>query len=161
MSEKPARSPEGIEIERKFLLRRLPPVLRPDAVLELEQGYLPGERLVERVRRVRDREGERFFRTVKGAMGLARVEIEEEASRELFAALWPLTLGRRVRKRRYKVRAGELVWELDFFLDRELVLAEVELPSEDTPVPIPEWLRPCLVREVTGNPEYQNSNLAD
>jgi CYTH domain-containing protein len=36
----------------------------------------------------------------------------------------------------------------------------VELPSEDTVAEPPVWLRPVVVREVTGEPEYVNQNLA-
>ena len=61
---------------------------------------------------------------------------------------------------RHKVTEGERVWEIDAFTDRELFLAEVELPTEDTEVEIPEWLQPVLDREVTGEDEYVNLNLA-
>ena len=54
--------------------------------------------------------------------------------------MWPLTLGRRLRKRRHAVPEGGLTWEIDQFLDRDLVLAEVELPSAETPVTVPKWL---------------------
>jgi adenylate cyclase len=74
--------------------------------------------------------------------------------------LWPLTEGRRVRKRRHRVREGERQWEIDEFLDRDLFLAEVELPSTDAPVELPDWLRPHVVREVTTEDEYKNENLA-
>ena len=53
-----------------------------------------------------------------------------------------------------------LTWEIDEFVDRELVLAEVELKSADEPIQPPEWLRPYLVREVTGEDAYVNLNLA-
>ena len=92
--------------------------------------------------------------------GLARVELEDETDAALFDRLWPLTEGRRVRKRRYRVREGERVWEIDQFLDRELVLAEVELPSVEAAVELPAWLRPHVVREVTEEAEYKNENLA-
>jgi CYTH domain-containing protein len=89
-----------------------------------------------------------------------RTEIEEETTPELFARLWPATRGRRVRKNRHVVAAGGLAWEIDFFLDRDLVLAEVELPSVDTPAEPPDWLRPYVVREVTLETAYLNSRLA-
>jgi CYTH domain-containing protein len=91
---------------------------------------------------------------------VSRLELEEETSRELFERIWPLTAGRRLVKRRYRVRADELTWEIDQFLDRDLVLAEVELPAADTPVEPPAWLSPYLVREVTDEAEYTNLRLA-
>lgn len=155
-----ARAHGDVEIERKFLLRGLPPEASRAPAREIEQGYLPGERLVERLRRVRDGERLRHYRTVKLGEGVTRTEVEEETEAELFERLWPLTEGRRVTKRRYRARDGDLLWEVDEFLDRELVLAEVELPSESTPAEPPEWLRSYVVREVTGEPEYVNARLA-
>jgi CYTH domain-containing protein len=53
-----------------------------------------------------------------------------------------------------------MVWEIDEFTDRDLVLAEVELPSEGVvPVP-PDWLQPYIVSEVTEDPAYLNITLA-
>lgn len=149
------------EIERKYLLRKMPALDGLHAEpRQIEQGYLPGERLAERVRRVKTPEGTQWFRTVKLGAGVSRIEVEEETTERIFRALWRLTKGRRVRKRRYAVKDGDLVWEIDHFRDRRLVLAEVELPAEDTPVEVPDWLRAVLVREVTGDPAYVNLNLA-
>jgi CHAD domain-containing protein/CYTH domain-containing protein len=156
-----ARASVGREIERKYLLNGLPPEAGAVEPVEIEQGWLPGERLVERVRRLRWNGSEAWFRTVKAGTGLERLELEEATPPDVFEGLWPLTDGRRVRKRRYRVPAGELVWEIDEFLDRKLVLAEVELATADTPVVPPDWLQPYLVREVTGEPEFENRQLAE
>jgi CHAD domain-containing protein/CYTH domain-containing protein len=155
-----ARAAAGREIERKYLLKALPAETATVEPIEIEQGWLPGERLVERVRRLRWNGSESWFRTVKAGTGLDRLEVEEATSAEVFDGIWPLTSGRRVRKRRYRIPAGDLVWEIDQFLDRDLVLAEVELATVDTPVVPPEWLQPYLVREVTGEAEYENRHLA-
>jgi CYTH domain-containing protein len=132
----------------------------PARIREIDQGYLPGSRLIERVRRVRDGEAERFYRTVKLGAGLVRTEVEEECTRDLFDALWPLTEGRRVRKRRHVVEDGSWRWELDEFTDRALVLAEIELPSADLTSESPAWLLSVMEREVTDDPAYVNANLA-
>ncbi|MBC7896660.1 MAG: CHAD domain-containing protein [Cytophagaceae bacterium] len=150
----------GVEIERKYLLAALPSPLPPGEAWEIEQGYLPGERLVERLRHVRTPEGERWFRTMKSGRGVARIELEEETTREVFEAMWPLTLGKRVTKRRLRIPAGALLWEIDAFTDRDLVLAEVELRQSDEVVEIPPWLAPQVVREVTSEAGYVNANLA-
>ena len=149
------------EIERKFLLRHMPTLPEHAVRTEIAQGYLPGERLQERVRRVR-RAGQpaRYYRTVKLGSGLSRTEVEEEADESTFRRLWPLTKGRRIRKLRFKVPEGDLVWEIDRFRGRRLVLAEIELPSEDHDVQIPGWLRDSIDRDVTGEDEYVNVNLA-
>lgn len=152
---------DDTEIERKFLLRGMPRL--PDGAVrtEIVQGWLPGARLQERVRRVR-RSGEppRYYRTVKLGTGIRRTEVEEEADEGTFRRLWRLTKGRRIRKRRYRVEDGGLTWEIDRFRGRRLVLAEVELPSEDHAVELPAWLRDHVVRDVTGEDAYVNVNLA-
>ena len=148
------------EIERKYLLKALPPRAGALPAQEIEQGWLPGERLRERLRRVKGPDGERYFRTVKLGAGMQRLEIEEETTAELFDALWPHTEGCRVRKRRYRVAEGALTWEIDQFVDRDLVLAEVELPDTTIAVEPPQWLRRYAVREVTADPAYLNLNLA-
>lgn len=152
---------EDREIERKFLLKGMPRLPRGAVRTDLAQGYLPGARLQERVRRVRRRgEPVRYYRTVKLGSGISRVEVEEEADEAVFRRLWPLTRGRRIRKLRFRVPDGELTWEIDRFRGRDLVLAEVELPSEDHHVVLPDWLRDHVVRDVTGEDEYVNVNLA-
>jgi CYTH domain-containing protein len=150
----------AVEVERKYLLRAVPPVARKMHAQEIEQGWLPGKRLRERLRRIRDADGERFYRTIKLGAGIQRLEIEEETTAELFGALWPLTEGCRVRKRRHQVREGALTWEIDRFQDRNLVLVEVELTEADMKVELPAWLKPYVVREVTADPAFQNLNLA-
>ena len=157
-----ASTSRGTEIERKYLLRELP-ILPDDAtVVDIEQGYIPGTEVFERLRRVRSADGGviRHARTVKLGSGLVRTEIEEEISPELFAQMWPLTEGKRIRKRRYAARGERHTWEIDEFLDRELVLAEVELSTADEEAALPAWLEAVVVRDVTGEREYQNATLA-
>jgi CHAD domain-containing protein/CYTH domain-containing protein len=148
------------EIERKYLLTGLPPYPRNTRRLLIDQGWIPGEQLQERLRRVRGGGSIRYFRTVKLGRGIRRVEVEEETTPEVFRRLWGLTVGRRVRKRRFILEEDGHTWEIDQFLDRELVLAEVELPSAETPVALPPWLQPLVVREVTGEDAFVNVNLA-
>ncbi len=155
-----ARAGGRIENERKFLLTGLPPRAEDAPALEIVQGWLPGERIQERIRRVAGAEGERYWRGLKQGAGPQRLEAEEEITREVFETLWPLTEGRRISKRRRKIEEGRLTWEIDDFDGRDLVLAEVELPPEDVAATIPEWLRPLVVHDVTDDPAYLNHNLA-
>jgi CYTH domain-containing protein len=97
---------------------------------------------------------------VKSGAGLWRLELEEETTREVFTRIWPLTAGHRVQKLRYPVRENGTTWEIDQFTDRDLVLAEIELPSPGATVTLPPWLEPHVVRDVTGDPAYSNSRLA-
>lgn len=155
-----AASAPPVEIERKWLLSALPPraaEVEPDV---LAQGYLPGAELVERVRSITRGDDVTWVRTVKLGTGHARIEVEEETPSWIGVPLFALTRGKRVVKRRHTVPEGALAWEIDCFTDRELVLAELELPAVDTPVTIPEWLAPYVVREVTGEREFTNWHLA-
>jgi CHAD domain-containing protein/CYTH domain-containing protein len=159
--DKPAAD-DGVpqEIERKYLLSALPPRARDVQPLQIDQGWLPGEQLRERLRRTRDGAGERFYRTVKVGRGVVRVELDEETTAELWGALWAHTAARRISKRRYPVPDGALTWEIDEFVDRNLVVAEIELPHADATAPLPDWLAPYVVREVTDEPGFTNFELA-
>lgn len=148
------------EIERKYLLRGVPARATAAPVADIEQGYLPGTRLIERVRRIRAGCTTRYYRTVKLGTGVERIQVEEETTREVFDVLWTLTAGKRIRKRRYTVSTPDGDWEIDDFIDRPLVLAEIELPRADIPVEIPGWLAPVVEREVTEEPGFTNYELA-
>jgi CYTH domain-containing protein len=159
-----------LEIERVFLLDRMP-TLPPGAIaLQIEQGYLPDESndaaglehvREGRIRRITKPDGSvSCVHTIKRGVGRVRTEIEQPMSLEQFQQLWPRTRGRRIVKMRHKVAQGDRVWEIDEFRDLPLVLAEVELPRADAEVKLPPWLSPHVVREVTDEPEYRNFALA-
>ena len=154
-----------VEIERKFLLTEMPeldslPANVECERLEVEQGWLPGERIRERLRRTIRPSGTDYTRTLKFGSGLVRQEVEEAMSIDLFESMWPLTQGRRVRKIRWVIRQDGKVWELDEFIDRDLVLLEVELSDVHEQVTLPSWATPLIDREVTDEPEYTNHQLA-
>ena len=157
MSEFDASKPET-EIERKFLVGRLPDAGIPAAPTSIDQGYLTTESgdLEVRLRR----KGDRYYQTIKQGRGLSRVQTEVALSRQQFDAMWPHTEGRRVVKRRHEIPYGPHVIELDVFGGslEGLVIAEVEFDSvararEFDP---PEWFG----EEVTDDARYQNRNLA-
>lgn len=150
----------GLEIERKYLLRGLPALPAGAAAFEVEQGWLPGEHLQERLRRVRQGDEVRCWRTLKLGRGLTRVEVEEACPPDLFERLWPLTEGLRVTKVRHVVAEGAHTFEIDAFQDRDLVLLEVELQDPDEHVELPAWLAEQVVREVTDEDAYVNRRLA-
>ncbi len=157
-----------LEIERTYLLAGLPPLPERAVAVRIEQGYLPeadagagGDVIEGRLRRAVGRGGKAVCtHTVKTGQGLVRREVEREVSAEEFEALWPRTAGRRLSKTRYLVAEGDLVWEIDDFDELNVVLADIELPSPDTEFAIPDWLTPHIVRDVTEEPAYRNSNLA-
>ena len=156
-----AASALPMEIERKFLLRAAPPEIAGVDPIRIDQGWLPGTVLRERLRRSTHADGRTTLtRTVKAGPLGARVELEETTTVALFEALWPHTEQARIRKLRYPVLEGRFVWEIDVFSDRDLVLAEVELTQAADMPPIPEWLAPYVIRDVTDDLTYTNSVMA-
>lgn len=146
------------EIERKFLVTTPPDGLDACDHARIDQGYLtaPAAETSIRLRRY----GRRHLLTAKRGAGLRRREVEVEIDAAQFAALWPLTEGRRLVKTRYRLPHGAHTLELDVFhgaLDG-LVLAEVEFADEaaaEAFVP-PAWLGP----DVTDDLRYTNAQLA-
>ena len=143
------------EIERKFLVNGNAWRTLAQGVL-YRQGYLSSAK--ERTVRVRTA-GEKGFLTVKGITnGVTRSEFEYEIpfadADEMLSGLAEKPL---IEKRRFKIPAGSLVWEIDEFLGENagLIVAEIELPDEDALFERPDWLG----REVSNDPRYFNSNL--
>ena len=167
------------EIERVYLLRALPTPLPHGEVWRIDQGYLPLQsqvidgnshdsgapipphQLEGRLRRITHSDGSvEHIHTIKSGVGLVRQETERSIDAETFAREWPRTVGRRLEKVRTRISVGDRVWEIDQFTHIPLVLAECELPSTDTPLDIPDWLAPFIVREVTEEPAFRNAELA-
>ncbi|MGB0646087.1 MAG: hypothetical protein ACPGQS_02870 [Bradymonadia bacterium] len=150
------------EVERKYLLHRMPDLehMAVTAVWEIEQGYIPGTSITERVRRAKRDGLVKCTRTVKLGKGVKRIELEDEIDETLFAQLWPSTESQRVTKRRYVVSQDGHEWELDEFVDRDLVLLEIELTHEDQIVSMPDAFRAVLSREVTDDKSFTNWALS-
>lgn len=147
----------GIEIERKFLVdtRKFAEV-SPKSSRTMRQGYLnrtPGRTVRVRV------EGTEARLTVKGAAtGLVRPEFEYSIPLEDAESLFALCDGPLVEKVRHLVDYAGLTWEVDVFSgdNSGLVVAELELDSEEQTFEMPPWVG----REVTGEVRYHNSHLA-
>jgi adenylate cyclase len=144
------------EIERKFLIRD-PGIVDSLAGERLTQGYLSHDKnATVRVRIA----GTTGWLTIKGkTVGATRSEFEypvpQEDARQMLDELCGAGV---IDKTRYRLPQGELCWEIDVFHgDNDgLIVAEIELPSEDTAFDKPEWLG----EEVTGDPRYYNSALS-
>lgn len=147
-----------LEIERKFLVSRLPADVAEHPSRELRQGYLVATPEGLEVR-VRATDGVPVL-TIKSAGSLTRVEVEVPIGGEQFSALWPLTDGRRIEKRRTRYPLAGLIAEIDEFAGAlaALRLVEVEFASEEAARAFepPPWFG----REVTGDARYKNRNLA-
>ena len=151
--------PNSREIERKFLLKRLPEELKRSRRYVIAQGYLATEPAGRQVRL--RKKGKTTSLTFKVGRGAAREEREIKLSPKQFAALWPATAGRRLYKLRYEIPWRNLMIESDIYRRRHsgLVVAEVEFPDHATcgKFKPPPWFG----REVTGEKRYSNVRLAN
>lgn len=147
-----------IEIERKFLVKSDAFKNKAHTKTRLIQGFLNTH--PERTVRVRVK-GDYGFLTVKGKStndGLSRFEWETEIPKTNAEALLKLCEPSLIDKIRYEIPVGNHTFEVDeFFGDNEgLIVAEVELSSENETIEKPNWLG----KEVTGQTKYYNSQLS-
>ena len=149
----------SLEIERKFLVTG---DFKQEAfnALRITQGYLCSA--PERTVRVRIK-GDKGYITIKGqssASGLSRFEWEKEIPLAEAESLLKLAEPGVIDKTRYLVRDADGIhtWEVDEFhgANEGLVMAEIELESENDSFGRPAWLG----EEVTGDPRYYNSYLS-
>jgi CYTH domain-containing protein len=141
------------EIERKFRVKE--GTWRQAKGAQYRQGYLNSAK--ERIVRVRTI-GNKGYLTIKGlTVGASRMEFEYEIPLQDANELLNICEKPLIEKIRYTVEDGGMVWEIDEFAgdNRGLIVAEVELDSEDQQFPKPDWIG----KEVTGDPRYFNSNL--
>ena len=145
------------EIERKFLVVGEEYKSEAYNSTHIVQGYIcrsPGRTVRVRVR------GDKAFLTIKGggsASGMSRLEWEREIPVDEALQLMLLCEPGIIDKTRWLVKAGEHTFEVDEFAgdNQGLVVAEVELGSEDEAFSRPSWLG----EEVTGDRRYYNSSL--
>lgn len=143
------------ERERKFLVKKdlIPETERS---MRIVQVYLSTD--PERTVRVRIA-GDKAYLTVKGnSEGIARLEFEYPVPVEDARELFRLAVSSPVEKVRHEIHVKGKKWEIDFFegVNKGLILAEIELNSEDEKFVLPEWAD----REVTGDWRYHNSQLS-
>ena len=146
----------AIEIERKFLIKEKPFSIAKRS-LKINQGYIINEK--SKVIRVREK-GDDYFLTIKGNnIGISRLEydfpISKEDAKELIFHFCKTTL---IEKTRHYIEHTGHTWEVDEFHGKNngLIVAEIELESEDEKFEIPDWVG----EEVTQDDRYYNMNLA-
>jgi adenylate cyclase len=147
----------AVEIERKYLINkdRWESIQKGKGV-NYRQGYLVAE--PDKTIRVRISDNSAFL-TIKGiSKGVSRSEYEYEIPLEDAKELLDRFAKSNVTKVRYKVPYGGRIWEVDEFLEENegLILAEIELSSEDEVYELPEWVG----KEVTDDMRYYNSRLS-
>jgi CYTH domain-containing protein len=150
-------SEKADEIERRFLVTNPPSEYLSLTRSLVRQGYLTPKGATPEIR-VRA-ESDKFELTIKGAGTLSRQETPILLTEAQFNELWPLTLGARIEKQRIRIPQGEVVIELDLYVDSEgLMTAEVEFASQEEAEKFspPYWFG----REVTQDPSFRNRALA-
>lgn len=145
------------EIERKFLVKGDFKSQAFEAI-PIRQGYLCSH--PDRTVRVRIK-GRKAYMTVKGrsnSTGISRYEWEKRISLKDAQELLRLCEPGEIDKTRYLIQAGDHTFEVDEFHGRHqgLVIAEIELRSEEETFEKPDWLG----QEVTGDPRYYNAHLS-
>lgn len=145
-----------MEIERKYLVRRLPDDLSKYEAKKIAQGYLCTDPVV-RIRRSNDN----YYMTYKGDGLMVREEYNLPLTREAYEHLLPKIDGLLIAKTRYLIPLTDrLTAELDVFegVLSALTLVEVEFDSvEDANAFVPpEWFG----EDVTESGKYHNSYLS-
>lgn len=145
-----------MEIERKYLIKTLPPDYETYPHEEIEQGYLSTHPVV-RIRK----SDEQYMLTYKGFGLMVREEYNLPLTKEAYEHLRPKADGILIHKIRYKIPyQTKYTIELDLFLDSlaPLILAEVEFETEEEANSFlpPEWFG----EDVTFSTDYHNSTLS-
>ena len=147
------------EIERKYLVTSDCYKEMAVARYHIIQGYISREKTGTVRVRITD---DKAYLTIKGkpaAGHFARYEWEKEIDVKEAEELMKLCQGTIIDKTRWIVPATEeeLKWEVDEFHGKHdgLVVAEIELESEDQVVVLPAFIG----KEVTDDPQYYNANM--
>ncbi len=147
-----------LEIERKFLVINHDFKNETQIIRRIAQGYISTD--PERIVRIRIKDNQGYI-TIKGKSnesGLSRFEWEKEIELQEAESLIQLCRSGIIDKSRFEVKFGDHLFEVDeFYGDNEgLIVAEVELNSEDEFFEKPKWLG----KEVTSDSRYSNSYLS-
>jgi adenylate cyclase len=147
-----------IEIERKFLVLSNDFINEAFSKKRIVQAYLNSS--PERAVRIRIKE-DRAFLTIKGKgndSGTTRLEWETEIRVEEAEKLLLICEEGTIAKTRYEVKVGKHIYEVDIFMGENdgLVMAEIELQSEEEAFEKPAWLG----EEVTNDKRYYNAYLS-
>lgn len=147
-----------MEIERKFLVDKEKwAAVKKSAPKTIVQAYIVNTS--EKTVRVRIK-GTKGFLTIKGAtVGISRSEFEYEIPLEDAKQIIAQFAEKVIDKERYEIKIGNHIWEIDEFHGKleGLVLAEIELESEDEHFKKPEW----VTEEVSTDPAYFNAKLIE
>jgi adenylate cyclase len=145
-----------LEIERKFLVdtRKWKPTVVGTRLVQAYLSIEPNPTVRVRIA------GDKAFLTIKGrTKTISRPEFEYEIPVHEAQEMMKLAISNPVEKTRYEIIHEGFLWEVDIFSGKNegLVMAELELESENQVFPQPDW----LLAEVSGDRRYYNSYLSE
>lgn len=148
----------AFEIERKFLVNH--DLWNSSLAIKsyhIIQGYIQKDK--EKVIRIRIRNEEAFLTIKSKAEGIKRFEFEYLIPVSDAKLMLSKFAHKFIEKTRYIVEFGGKIWEVDEFEgdNKGLILAEIELETEDEIFENPEW----ILKEVSLDYRYHNSNLIE
>jgi adenylate cyclase len=144
------------EIERKFLVKG-PFSKLTEKKIRIRQAYFTTDPMRTIRIRIAGDIGILTFKSIVGQKSFTRKEWEFEIPLKDAEEMLQICLPGVIDKTRHYIPVGSHTYEVDLFHGKNdgLIIAEIELKSEDEEFDKPEWLG----EEVTGNPKYYNSNL--
>jgi len=158
-----------LEIERKFLLKAIPDI-KPEETIEIFQWYRKNSKGIwERVRSCySDKKGFYFVHTIKRNIGKGINEEDEKIisaddfNKFVDKCKNEKSQARYISKERLIYLQDDLKWEVDVFNNgHHLIVAEIEIPTIDYTVEMPDFIKDKLLIEVTGLKQFSNKNLSN
>lgn len=157
-----------IEIERKFLLKAIPDA-KPTEIIKIKQWYLKVDGIWERARSMESNiYGIKWVHTVKTRISdISNLEEERDLTKKEFDDFVKVCksskqTARYITKERRIYPDGELKWEVDVFSQKcHIIVAEIEIPTEDYDLEIPEFIQKKNLLEVTGLKQFSNRSLSN
>jgi CYTH domain-containing protein len=157
-----------IEIERKFLLKSIPD-RKPTETIRIKQWYLKVDGIWERARSMESSLfGKKWMHTIKTRISeISNLEEERELSKEEFDDFIKRCRlsgesAKYIAKERRIYPFGDLKWEVDVFSQKcHIIIAEIEIPSEDYDLIIPYFIQKKGLLEVTGLKQFSNRSLSN
>ena len=156
-----------LEIERKFLIE-YPDLSELERLSngnfsDISQTYLKSENGISERVRARTRDGVTVYthNTKIKLSSMKRIEFEDEIGEVEYRNLLQRAdeKCRTIEKVRYCISYGGFVFEIDVFpFWQDKAFMEVEMPSEDTNVDLPDFVK--IICEVTDDNRYTNHALA-
>ena len=146
-----------LEIERKFLIKKeFIPKLSKITPIQIAQGYLTlAKGYHTRIRLSKKGRSKTATITSKLGSGMVRQEFEQSLEVKHCEMLFK-HCKKILRKERRKIKFAGFTWEIDYFPDHKIWVAEIEIPSKNTKFSLPAFIG----KEVTGNNKYSNIRMA-